>query len=161
MNETKTHEKIIYLVQHGEARTKEEDPARPLSERGKQEVEAVANWAAQAGIQVEGIWHSGKRRAEETANIFAIKLNLENKVLSGSGLAPLDAVEPMAKALAQEQKALLLVSHLPFLNRLASYLLIHDPEKTVVRFRMGGLVGLSEESGNWSVSLIVSPEVIR
>lgn len=154
-----SYRKIIYLVQHGEAKTKEEDPERSLTENGKNEVERVADWAAQAGLKVDKIRHSGKRRAEQTAELFAEKLSLEDKAVAVSGLAPLDDVKPVAEVLQQKTQSVMLVGHLPFLNRLASYLLISNPEQTVVKFRNGGLVGLIEESGNWSVALVVPPDV--
>ena len=71
--------KMIYLVQHGEAKSKEEDPARSLTEKGRRDVEKVAVWAAQTGLRIEQIRHSGNRRAAETAEIFAEKLNLKGK----------------------------------------------------------------------------------
>ena len=50
----------LYLVQHGEARPESEDPARPLSERGRQEVACVARAAARLGLGIGVIQHSGK-----------------------------------------------------------------------------------------------------
>ncbi len=38
----------VYLVQHGLAKSKEEDPARPLTAAGRDEVERVATAAAAA-----------------------------------------------------------------------------------------------------------------
>ena len=31
----------VYLIQHAESKPKEEDPARPLTDRGRGEVEAI------------------------------------------------------------------------------------------------------------------------
>ena len=57
----------LYLVQHGEAKSKAEDPQQPLAEQGREDVAQVVAFAAGAGLQVRQIRHSGKRRAEETA----------------------------------------------------------------------------------------------
>lgn len=149
---------FIFLVQHGSAKSKEEDPERPLTDKGRTDVEKVARRSAQVDLQVAEIRHSGKRRAEETANIFAAHFNLEHQVKAVSGLSPNDDVEPLAKDLENQQMNVMIVGHLPFLNRLASRLLVKDPEKTVVQFRNGGIVGLKEESGQWSVSVLVTPE---
>ena len=54
----------LYLVQHGEAKSKAEDPQRPLTERGREDVARVATFATKAGSQVRQIRHSGKRRLE-------------------------------------------------------------------------------------------------
>ncbi len=41
----------VYLVQHGLAKSKEEDPERPLTAAGREEVERVARAAAAAGVR--------------------------------------------------------------------------------------------------------------
>ena len=150
---------MVYLVQHGEAKSKQEDPERSLTEKGRRDVEKVATWAAQAGLNIKEIRHSGKRRASETAEIFAEKLNMKQNVISVSGMAPNDDVEPVAKALEQEGHTIMIVGHLPFLNRLASRLLVGNSEQALVGFRNGALIGLSYESGNWSVVLLVPPDL--
>jgi phosphohistidine phosphatase len=54
----------VYLVRHGEAKSEEEDPDRPLTDRGATEVRRVVGVAAGAGgVMVERIVHSGKTRA--------------------------------------------------------------------------------------------------
>jgi hypothetical protein len=62
-----SEDRHIFLVQHGEAVTKEENPDRPLTESGRQTVEQVADWAARVGLPVGQIRHSGKLRAQQTA----------------------------------------------------------------------------------------------
>ena len=51
----------LYLVRHGEAKSKDEDPERGLNEAGVTGVTRMAAWAAAAGIQVQVIRHSGNR----------------------------------------------------------------------------------------------------
>ena len=72
----------LYLVQHGEAKSKTEDPQRPLTKRGRDEVQRVAAFAAKAGLKVSQVRHSGKRRAEETASILAERLSPAEGVLA-------------------------------------------------------------------------------
>jgi phosphohistidine phosphatase len=45
----------VYLVQHAEAMSKEVDPDRPLSERGRRDAEQVAAMAARMGVEVSQI----------------------------------------------------------------------------------------------------------
>ncbi len=66
----------IYLVQHGEAVAKDVDPERPLSEQGHNDVEKIATFLGNTQLGMERILHSGKLRAEQTAEIFADKLLL-------------------------------------------------------------------------------------
>jgi phosphohistidine phosphatase len=150
----------LYLVQHGEAKSKAEDPQRPLTQRGKEDVARVAAFAAGAGLQVGQIRHSGKRRAEETASILADYLSPTEGVIAVSGLAPRDDVRPVAEALQGETQPVMLVGHLPFLDRLASLLVTGDAERSIVRFRMGGIVCLVCEDDVWAVGWMVTPDLI-
>ncbi len=65
----------LFLVQHGEAKPEIEERARSLTERGTETVGLMVDWAARTGITVDEIRHSGKRRAEQTATIFAQRFN--------------------------------------------------------------------------------------
>ena len=150
----------LYLVQHGEAKSKAEDPQRPLTERGRDEVQRVAAFAAKADLKVSQIRHSGKRRAEETASILAEHLSPVEGMLAISGLAPLDDVRPIVQALGKETAPLMLVGHLPFMDRLAGLLVTGDPDRSVVRFRMGGIVCLEGAGDDWAVKWVVRPELV-
>jgi phosphohistidine phosphatase len=154
----------LYLVQHAEAISKAEDPQRPLTERGRDDVARVAAFAARTGLQVRQIRHSGKRRAEETASILAEHLSPTEGVVAISGLAPRDDVRPMAEALsplmAGQRGAVMLVGHLPFLDRLAGLLITGDAERSVVRFQKGGIVCLVREDESWAVGWMVTPDLI-
>ena len=78
----------LFLVQHGEAKPETEDSERSLTEKGTEIVERMADWAAQMGITVDEIRHSGKKRAEQTAMIFAKKLDTAKGVIAVKGLNP-------------------------------------------------------------------------
>ncbi len=53
----------------------------------------------------------------------------------------------------------MLVGHLPHLSRLASLLLVGDPAREIVAFRMGAIVCLSREEGQWRLRWILVPEL--
>ncbi len=150
----------LFLVQHGEAKTKDEDPERPLTGRGAAVVEKMAAWAARAGVKVEEIRHSGKRRAEQTAGILGRHLAPDRGVVAVAGLNPKDDVEPVARELAGRDEPLMLVGHLPFLDRLASHLVAGDPEAAVARFRNAGIVCLERDAGAWSLLWAVTPKLV-
>ncbi len=54
---------FLYLVQHGEARKEEEDPARGLTDKGLRDVRKVAAYVQNTGLRVNQVFHSGKTRA--------------------------------------------------------------------------------------------------
>lgn len=149
----------VYLVQHAEAKSKDQDPDRPLTNQGRRDAEAVAGVAAKLDIEVGQIRHSGKTRARQTAEIMAEALSPSGGVAAVSGLGPLDNVQPVARDLEAADGSLMLVGHLPFMERLAGYLLTGDPERTVVDFTKAGIVNLKREEGNWQVEWIITPEV--
>ena len=61
----------LYLVQHGQAKSEELDPQRGLTEQGVQDVERLAAFLKPLSLAVQVVWHSGKTRAAQTAEILA------------------------------------------------------------------------------------------
>ncbi|MFQ6674829.1 MAG: histidine phosphatase family protein, partial [Fidelibacterota bacterium] len=87
----------LYLVQHGESLSKDVDPERGLTDRGKEEVTRVAAVLVKGNIRVEKILHSGKKRAQETALLLQECLAAGGEFGEMEGLAPLDPVKPVAE----------------------------------------------------------------
>ena len=54
---------VLYLVHHGDAVGPDVNPMRPLSDRGRVEVDALAQTRRSRGAKPAIIWHSGKLRA--------------------------------------------------------------------------------------------------
>ena len=151
----------VYLVQHGEAKPKEEDANRPLTSRGRREVSLVSSYVAGVGIRVAQIFHSGKLRARETAQIFAEQLHLEDQIKEIENLNPLADPQLIRSWIEEEREPILLVGHLPHLSRLLSLLILNDPHKEIVKFRMGGIVSLDKGEGKWGIKWILTPELIK
>src|SRR5437867_6783806 len=150
----------LYLVQHGEASPEAGDPTRPLTDRGRLEVERVARAAGRAGLRVAHIGHSGKLRARETAYIFAAELQPSGGAVELAGLAPLDDPTVAARLVAEATEPTMLVGHLPHLTRLASLLLVGDPGREIVAFRMGAIACLGRAEDGWRVQWILTPELV-
>jgi phosphohistidine phosphatase len=149
----------VYLVQHGEAESKSVDPARSLTARGREDVERMAAFAARLGVEVHQIRHSGKTRAEQTAESLGRALDPPGGVVAVSGLDPKDDVRPVAEALERGAHPVMLVGHLPFLARLAGRLVVGDEERSPVEFHNAGIVCLSYEEGRWRVAWAATPEM--
>jgi len=150
----------LFLVQHGVAKPKDEDPERPLTDDGRRDVEAVLLVLMRYGaIAASRVMHSGKRRAQETAEIIAQKLDAE--VEETDGLAPDDDPAVWAGRLATSDRDLVLVGHLPHLERLGSLLLTGDSHRGPVRFANAGVVCLVHEDGRWAVRWALTPDLVR
>lgn len=147
----------LFLVQHGKAKSKDEDPQRPLNLQGRRETERIAELAAKLDLDIQEIRHSGKTRAEETAVIFGRALGLMGQVTAVDGLNPTDDVRPIVDELAGEKMPIMLVGHLPFMLRLVGQLVHRDPEKSPVEFRNSGIVCLVSDTEGWKVGWQLNP----
>lgn len=149
----------LFLAQHGQAMSKEENPERPLTERGRDETTRVARSLVPLDLGLGRIVHSGKLRAAETAEIFASSLKPRAGVERRDGLAPLDDPSRIREALDELEDATLLVGHLPHLSRLAGSLLAGDPEAEPVAFRYAGVACLESDGEGWRLRWYLTPEL--
>ncbi len=149
---------FLYLIQHAEAKPEDEDPLRGLSERGLRDIKKVASFIGKLNLQVDEIFHSGKLRAKQTAEVLADTLKV--KVSETDGLAPLDNPEIWKDRLKKTDESLMLVGHLPHLGNLAAILLCDNKEKNIVSFKMACVLCLKRENNNWSINWMIMPEII-
>ena len=151
---------VVYLVQHGRSLPKEVDPDRGLTDQGRAEVEHVASKARGIGLGIPLIIHSGKTRALKTAEIFAARLTPGSQPVMEPGLNPHDDVAAFAATLPARDN-LMVVGHLPFMERLVSYIITGTPEKPVIRFRNGGIVCLEYDrmENTWAIRWVLTPEI--
>jgi phosphohistidine phosphatase len=122
----------------------------------------MAAWALGTGVQVTQIRHSGKRRAEQTAALLAERLTPPEGVIATLGLKPDDEPRPVADLLQGERAPLMIVSHLPFLGRLADLLLDGRCGGLGIRFQTGEMVCLAPQAGKgkWSLEWVMSPDLL-
>jgi len=146
----------LYLVQHGESKSEAEDPERPLTARGRDDVSCLAALLARLRTRVPAIEHSGKRRAAETAEILAAALQPSAGLAARPGLAPNDPVAALAADLSALSGDAMLVGHLPHLARLATQLLAGREEPALVGFTPGTLVRLDRVT-TWTIAWVIPP----
>jgi len=147
----------LYLVQHGQAKTEDEDPERPLTDEGLDSVGRVArNAVERLGVRVARVIHSGKARARQTAEVWGDLLDTE--VEQADALAPNDDPTIWVARLHREAEDLMLVGHLPHLARLAGVLVTGVADHPVVTFRQGGLVGLERADTGWVIGVVLPPD---
>lgn len=154
--------RTVVLVRHGEAKSKEEDPERGLTEKGAGDAERVADFAAASGVEVSRVIHSGKLRAAETAAIFAVRLGAEGAVEAADGLAPMDDPGVWAERLDSMEgdggRGVVLVGHLPHMGRLATLLACGGGDGKAVTFEPATACCLErDDEGRWAVRWLVSP----
>ena len=148
----------FYLARHGAAVAELIDPSRPLSGTGRQEVQRVARLAADKAVQVSVIYHSGIIRASQTAEIFAEHLLPDCGTRMLTGLCPEDDPSVAAAELAIAASPVMLVGHLPHMNRLASFLLNRcDVEGDVINFAPAMMACCIREGSIWKLAWTIVP----
>ena len=150
----------LYLVQHGQSLPKDVDPDQGLSEKGVAETERIAGVAKNYNINVGQIRHSVKTRARKTAEILASALLPGGDVKEVQGLKPMDDVAAFAASLNPDANTML-VGHLPFMERMASYLVIGSIDKPVFKFQNSGIVCLDKDpdSKSWIIKWTLMPRI--
>jgi len=151
----------LYLVQHGQAKPKELDPGRHLTGKGVRDTEKVAAFLKPLGLSVSAIWHSGKARAAQTAELLGAALTATQGVVQHEGLAPNDPIGPVVETLRSAGGDLMIVGHLPFLSKLTSALIAGREEADVVAFQNSGVVCVERgEDAAHKFLWMVTPELL-
>ena len=156
----------LYLLRHGHAPPGHPDRDRPLSPEGAAAVERVAARTAAAGVRLAHVYHSGYRRAEQTAAILARHLNATNQLAPREGLAPNDPIVPIARwlldpAVFDTQDGLALVGHLPFLDLLAARLVTGREDARVLVLEPATLVKLipGSDRDGYTIAWVLTPDL--
>lgn len=151
----------FYLVQHGDAVPKEENPDRHLSTRGQADVTHMASFLAAAGVRPHRMIHSGKTRARETAAILGKALCPEAPLEAAAlPMAPKDGPGAMARAAHQWTADVMIVGHMPFLGRLVSLLAAGSRGAKAVGFKPGSVACLERKSDGWTIAWMVRPDLL-
>ena len=154
---------MLYVVQHGEAVAKADDPERPLTEAGASDAVNTATFLTRAAdAPIDAVWHSGKLRAEQTAGILAGHLTPTRSADAMDGIGANDAPGPIVAAADGWSGHVMLVSHMPFVARLVAALVGADEGRPPVAFVPGAVVALeTAEAGERRVAWMLRPALLR
>lgn len=148
----------VYLIQHGLSLSEDEDPKRSLNEEGKAQTLKVARFLKEKNLKVGLIWHSQKERAIQTAQIFLEHIP-DAEMVSRNDLNPLDSVDKFPQELGALNKDLMIVGHLPFLQKLASRLLLGSADSELISFRNSYPLCLEYKDG-WKLLWILNLDLV-
>ena len=113
----------LVLVRHGEAAAPKRDQPdrnRELTPEGRADILGLAQYLVPRASSLETIIHSPYRRAQQTAEILA--RTLEKPTLTLEQLVPGGSVEAVLDHISDLGNHLMLVSHLPFIGKIAATL---------------------------------------
>lgn len=151
----------LYLVRHGDALDPGVDPERRLSEAGHRQVARMAAFLSGQGVRVARVLHSGKARAEETAEALAEAVAPGAMPEVRGGLGPSDPVEPLAEEIAAWREDCLIAGHMPHLARLATLMLTGRSLPAGLDFEPAAVACLERRGvGLWSLVWFVGPSLV-
>ncbi len=151
----------LYIVRHAKAVQGYPDELRELLPEGTAQAERVGRRLADAGVTVPRIHHSGLVRARQTAEILAGALGSGIEVEERAGMAPESEPRTIAAWLDAEERAagnVMVVSHMPFVDRLVSLLLTGDDAANLVDYKLCAVAKLTPREGHgYRLSWLVTP----
>jgi len=156
----------LYLVQHAEAVSKDTHPKRPLSEKGLSDAGKMAAFLFEAGVQVDEIVHSGKTRAEETANVLSKTVWQGKAAIEIEGLGSNDSTDHLLHSAQIAGGDLMAVGHLPFMAKMVARCLTGVEDGVAVDFEPGTIVCLQRldgdaSKGGWALSWMQRPSMLQ
>ncbi len=137
----------IYLLRHGIA-TEREDPSkdseRPLTDKGRDQMEKIAAALKQLKLKPDLILSSPYVRADQTAKIFAKEFKMKKDLSYTDLLTPEAQAKALIEAIQKDYKVdeLVLVGHYPNMGLLLEAFLGMDVGETIV-LEKGGIACLS------------------
>jgi phosphohistidine phosphatase len=112
-------------------------------------------------LSVDYLWHSGKTRAQQTAEVLAKVIEVGKEMAAHDGLAPNDDVSALRDEIISDRQDIMIVGHLPFLPELASLLLTNSQSSNPVAFKNGGIVCLDYSDDNQcQLNWMIIPELL-
>lgn len=155
----------LYLVRHGDYTmeiTKEMTALDVLSEQGTKDITNLMNFLKPKNLEVASIFHSGKNRAQQTAELLAQGFVCDQAPQVYRGLQPGDDVAVIADDVSQWEEDVLVVGHLPFMGRLVSQLTTGQENHEVVNFQTGVMVCLNQiDRRRWTIEWVLSPSILE
>jgi phosphohistidine phosphatase len=151
----------VYLVQHGQSKSEEEDPQRRLTSQGIDEVQKIADFLRPLQLGLDAVWHSDKARAQQTAELLAPAVSARDRVVQREGLGPKDPAAPTKQVLEEAGGDVMIVGHLPFLSNLAALMITGSEANETVRFQFGCVVCIErDQNGKWKVAWMITPALV-
>jgi len=150
----------LYLARHGINNDVGMDPDKNLSEEGRNGVTKMAGFLKNAEVFVDDIYHSGKPRTMQTSEILASAILLSGKIKAHDFLDPDSPIQKMVDEVETRNSDLMLVGHLPYMGKLASFLLSGLEENDLVVFEPGCVLCLERFNQKWQARWMVVPDLL-
>jgi len=151
----------LYVARHARAADEGRGGERPLTDEGRDDARRIGRALAAAGVELKSVWHSGKLRARETADLLAGAVGAGADLDERADLQPLSDPSTVLDAVRDGDGPVLVVGHLPHVERLSSLLLTGDVDAEVVDIPPGAVLRfVSGEGRDWRLTWFVTPGLL-
>ena len=150
----------LIIVRHAQALSKQEDPSRPLNEKGKIEAEKLNAFLKTQDLAISRVFHSSKARAKETAEIVAQDLNSVDTLESLGALDPEEDIQKLAQIIDYFTEDTVLVGHIPHVELLSNFLLSGDFVRPVSAFETASAMCFQKAQNKWVLKWFISPQLL-
>ena len=148
-------------MRHGEASSPQKDPERGLTDKGKLNVELVAQHLQSQGVLFSRILHSKKKRAIETAEIMGKIIAPHALLTQHNKITPNDDPHNIFSEINAWDEDTLITSHLPFIPDLMTLLTEKDAYMTAITFETATVICLEKENSyKWKLLWSTAPTEI-
>ncbi len=160
-------EQSLYLVRHAHASEFRPDDERPLSPKGKKQIERISKaLRGKRLIEPSVFWHSPYLRAIETATLLHEGLGLSTPFKTVAGLTPFDNPTRVAELIDPSSEDTMIVGHEPNLSTLASILLSGTQSFECVLFPKASILNLTRlkvrgQSTPWQINWHISHKLFK
>lgn len=152
---------LLYLMRHGQAASKQDDPTGGLTALGRADIERLAYSLAARGIHFDHVIHSPKTRAAQTALIMRTTISPKSTVRMEEHVKPNDSPDIILAELGSWQEPTLIVGHLPFMPSLVRLLAGPNDAISAMDFEPGTVVCLKRDQANkWPIEWVSSPSML-
>ena len=151
----------LYLMRHGIAASKDQDPHQGLTESSIDEIQRLARFLANKGMAFNQVWHSTKRRAQQTAEIISGIVNPDANLKKHRYLKPNDDPYLLLDEIPNWQQDTLVVGHLPYLPQLLALIPGKTGATEAISFEPGTVVCLLKDGDeDWLIDWVAEPSSI-
>lgn len=151
---------MLFIIRHAQAFSSSQDPEEKLTLLGEAQAAAISKFLLNLGAAVSEIWFSPKNRARQTAEIIAATALPSAKMVEKRELIPDGNLIKVSGAINRAEGNIVIVSHLPFVSELASYLLTGDEHSAASDFTNCALMCL-EPGASWKLKWFIKPDIIE
>lgn len=140
-------------MRHGQAENPSIDPEQGLTEEGKKAILQIADKMMNKSVHISQIYHSTKKRAQQTAHLVADVISSDVPPQAMENLKPGDNPSNIIDTVNQWTNDTLIVSHLPFIPSLLDLL---TRSQNSIHFEPATVVCLGRSGPQWQLEWVIS-----